>query len=51
MEFEVVAGVGVISVALVTIVYLTIWSRRMINKLAARNFPSARDANLELRDE
>ncbi len=48
---ELIVGGVVISLALALIVVLTIWSRRMINKLAAKDFPSARDARLEMHDE
>ena len=50
MDIQAIVGTVLIAGAVVLITWLTIWSRKKIDDLARKNYPSARDAELR-RDE
>jgi hypothetical protein len=48
---EIVIGSLLVAGATLLILYLTLWSRGKINRLAELGFPTARDAHLEMSDD
>ena len=50
MDFETIAGVAIIVVAVAINLYLVLWSRRAINRIADKELNSARDIVRDLRD-
>lgn len=46
MDIQTTIGTALIAGAVVLITWLTIWSRKKIDDLARKNYPSARDAEL-----
>ena len=51
MQTDSLVGGAVVILALAFIVYLVAWSRRAIEKIAARDLRSVRDIVRELKDE